>query len=222
VSAPIQAAIWLGILVSGVAFCVIVRRLGMPATYVRDFLHVGAGVWPLGWRWWPSPVGPIAIVAGALVGTTLVPTLSRQFRSVAAVRDSVSGGDERWTGLIAYVASFGVFTWLGLEDAMFPAAAALLALALGDGTGGAVGRRFGKHRFKVPWGKEKSLEGSLAVAALTAVGVLVAAAWFQAPVTLWSVVATSVAVSVMEALSPRASDNVIVPATAWVLLRLTT
>ena len=212
------AAIWVLVLAAGFAVCVALRALGVPRTYLRDLLHVGVGIWPLGWPFWKSVTFPIAVAGAGLAVTLAVPLAGRRIAAAARLRDSVSGEDEQWRGLVLYAASAAALTCAGMFTDPFPAAAGLLALALGDGIGGAVGRRFGRHRFALPFAKEKTVEGSAAVAVFAAIGVSLAARWFGAPVT-WPWIAAAGAVgSLAEALSPRGTDNVIVPAAVWALL----
>src|SRR5262249_60286906 len=159
----------------GVGVCVLLSGRGMPRTLVRDVLHVGAGVWPLGWAAWHSAAAPIAVAAVGCAGLLAVPVLAPRSGWASRVAAAVSGDDERWSGLALYGISALGMTVLAFERAAFPAAAGLLALALGDGLGGLVGRRWGRVRYRLPWAKSKSLEGSLAVAVFSAVGVLMAA-----------------------------------------------
>lgn len=210
-----QAALWLGVLTLGLLFCVLIHRLGVPNTYVRDLLHVGAGIWPLGWPFWHRAAVPISIALGATAGLLLVPTLAPRFRLLARLQQSVSGRDERWSGLVLYAASFAVMTWAGLRGNPFPAAAALFALALGDGIGGAIGRRFGRHFFNAPGGKRKSVEGSAAVAALSLVGAVLAAQYFRVQVSAVALVLLGLVAAIAEAASPQATDNALVPASVW-------
>ncbi len=207
--------IWLGALVAGVLACVGVRALGVASTYVRDLLHVGAGVWLLGWPAWDGDALPIAIVGTVAVGTALVPLVGRQIGAVARFEHSVSGGDERWSGLVLYTFSYALLTAVGMTGRMFPAAAGLAALSLGDGVGGAVGRRFGRRHYQPPWGKEKSLEGSAAVAAAATVAVLIVAAICGAQVSVNQAVALGLVAAVTEGLAPRGTDNALVPAAVW-------
>lgn len=212
--------LWLAVLGAGLGACVLLARWGVPRTHVRDLLHVGAGSWVLGWPWWPGPTAPIAITLVAFIGGVLVPVLASRVRALEKLRSAVAGADEQWSGIVLYVLSFGVFTAVGLWRSPFPAAAALLALALGDGIGGAVGLRFGRTRYRVPWAKPKSVEGTLAVAVMSAVGIAVASRWFDAPVALPVLLGASVIAAVFEALSPRASDNLLLPASVWTVLVL--
>lgn len=211
--------VWMVLLLAGTAFCVLARRSGVPATYVRDLLHIGAGVWPLGWTLWTAPQAPVGLAVAGAATTLLVPLLSRKTAALALFRESISDKDERWDGVALYGLSFAVFTTLGLRLAPFPAAAALLALALGDGIGGAVGRRFGRLRYRPPGAKTKSLEGSVTVALLSMAGVLIASLRFGVPLTPGRLAAAGLLAALVEAWSPRSTDNLTVPAAVWLFLR---
>lgn len=214
--------LWVAVLGTGLAAIVVLHRLGLRSTYARDLLHIGTGVWVLGWPAWSRPHLPVALVCLAFAATALVPVASRRVAVAARLEQSVTNGDERWVGLVWYTFAYALGTWVGLVYTVFPAAAALLALSLGDGIGGAVGRRFGRLRYRVPWSKPKSLEGSLAVATMAAAGAALASVWLGVPVGVGGVIAIGLASAVAEALAPRGTDNILVPAAAfgvamWVL-----
>jgi dolichol kinase len=215
-----QAALWCALLVSGLGAAIVVHRLGLPRTYVRDLLHVGAGLWILGWPHWHGAVAPVTIVGVVAVATAAVPWISRRVRIAARLRDAVADEDERWEGLERYTLAVLFLTLVAMAFDPFPAAAGVAALALGDGVGGAIGRRFGRHFYFAPGGKRKSLEGSVAVAVMATIGVGVAAAWFGADVTAGHVVAAGVVAAFAEALAPAATDNLYVPLTVWLALLL--
>jgi dolichol kinase len=206
------AVLWVGILLGGLAVAGGLARRGLRRTHVRDLLHVGAGVWPLGWPYWHGLLAPLCIVWAAFFAMALVPTLAVRFAWATRVRDAVSGEGEAFSGLVLYTLSVAVLTTVGLWKAPFPAAAALLALALGDGVGGAVGLAFGRHRFNVPGAKVKSLEGTLAVAVFSTLGVLLAARWFSVSLAFGVAGLVGVLAALAEAVSPRATDNVVLPA----------
>jgi phytol kinase len=209
--------VWLLVLAAGVGACILARHLGLRTTYARDLLHVGAGVWVLGWPLWHGIAAPALIVCAAAAATAAVPFVARRSRLAAKVRDTFSDGDERWRGLVFYTVSYAVFTLVGLTRGAFAAGAALLALSLGDGLGGAVGRRFGAHRFRVPGGKQKSIEGSATVALAAAAAVLLAAWSAGAEVPVWTAAGLGFGAALAEALAPRGTDNLIVPITVWAL-----
>ncbi len=213
------AALWLGVLGGGLGLAVTLHRMGVRATVVRDVLHLGAGVWVFGWPFWNGVTAPIALTLGALVALALVPAVARRSRRVRRLMVSVTGDDERWGGLVLYATASATLTAIGLLSRQpAPAAAGLLALALGDGLGGAIGSRFGRHTFRVPAAKRKSLEGSLTVALAGTLGIVIAAGYFG---QTWSpsVVAVAGAVAAaVEALSPRGTDNVAVPLAVWAVL----
>jgi dolichol kinase len=200
-----------GVLGVGLGGAIALARLGVPRTYVRDLVHVGTGVWVLGWPLWTSPVLPIAI-------TTVAAALA--LAGPRPLREALSGEDERWSGVAIYVVAYAVFTAAGFLDRTFPAAAGLLALSLGDGIGGAVGRRFGRHRFRGPGAKEKSVEGSLTVTIMAAAGVALAALVCGAAPSVALVVGAALVAGTSEALAPRGTDNAVVPAAVWLFLRV--
>lgn len=213
-------AAWLAVLVAGLGVCVALHRLGLATTYVRDLLHVGAGVWVLGWPLWRTPLVPIAITTAAMVAICALPLVSARLPLAARLQSSISDEDERWTGIALYTVAFAWMTPLGLLRTPFPAAAALLALSLGDGIGGAVGRRFGAHTYRFAGAKQKSFEGSAAVAVGAALAIVVAARLFGVAPGALLVAGTALVAALAEALSPRATDNLFVPAIVWLLLSL--
>lgn len=216
----LQALLWIGILFAGLALVAALRKAGrLPSTYARDLLHVGAGSWVFGLPFWHSPAFPIAISAGATLLLALVPLLGRTLPLFAALEESVTGADERWTGLVLYALSFTAMTALAFE-APFPAAAALLALALGDGIGGLIGRKLGRHFFATPGGKRKSWEGTAAVAIAAAIGAWLASIYLGAGAAAPVLIGIGLVAAAAEALSPRASDNLLVPASAFLFARI--
>jgi dolichol kinase len=215
-------AIWTAVLGAAAGGCLLLRGLGLPSTYVRDLLHVGAGIWVLSWRWWDGDALPVALVATVAIAIAVMPALATRSAIAARFQRSVAEGDERWSGLVLYTLSYATLTVVGLTGDPFPAAAGLLALSLGDGIGGAVGRRFGTVRYRAPWGKTKSLEGSLTVAIMAAVAVMLAARLFDASIAAPAVIAIAAVAAIAEGLAPRASDNALLPAAVWAITEVLT
>jgi dolichol kinase len=211
--------LWIGVLLAGLSGGLLLRRIGLAATYVRDLLHVGAGTWVLGWPFWRSWIPPSALAIASAGLLAAAPLLARRAGPLRHLVTSMSGGDEEWGAVALYGASFAGLTLLGLGlGVAFPAAGALLALALGDGIGGLVGRRFGRVRYAAPGGKTKSLEGSAAVALGAGLGVALAAAWLGERPGALAVAGAGVAASLAEGLSPRATDNAFVPGVVYAFL----
>ena len=204
-------AVWLGVVGAGLSACLALKWLGVATTYVRDLLHVSAGIWIAGWPHWDRPTLPIVIACVAVIGIGLVPAMAEHVRLAARMRDAVSGGDERWDGLVHYGGSYAVLTAIGLTLAPFPAAAGCLSLSLGDGIGGAVGRKLGRHHYRT-WGKTKSYEGSRAVGVAAAIGVTLAARLCDQPIALATVLGLGALAALAEAMAPRGTDNLLVPA----------
>jgi phytol kinase len=210
--------LWSVVFAGGLGVCLWLAGSGLSRTYVRDVLHVGAGVWPLGWGAWQSPWPPAAVATVGFALLLAVPLVGRRVTPARSLERAVSGDGEAWSGLVLYGLSAAVLTAVGLLGrSPFPAAAALLALALGDGLGGLVGRRWGKHRYRVPWAKTKSVEGTLVVAVFAAVGVAIAGLWFGVSLPVGRVLGAGVVAAVAESVAPRATDNVLVPLAVWLV-----
>ncbi len=211
--------LWSAVFAGGLGACLWLSDRGLPRTYVRDVLHVGAGAWPLGWKAWHSPWAPVLVALTGFGLLLVVPLLGRQIAAARALERAVSGEDEAWSGLVLYgLSAAGLTAVAFFFNAPFPAAAGLLALALGDGIGGLVGRLWGKHRYRVPWAKLKSVEGSVAVAMLAALGTGMAGLLFEVPLSASRVLAASLAAAVAEAVAPRATDNLLVPLAVWLVM----
>ncbi|HET9752342.1 MAG TPA: hypothetical protein VFP52_05255 [Myxococcales bacterium] len=219
-SDALLVVLWIALAVAAFAACMAARRAGVPVTYLRDLIHVGAGLWPLGWPLWHGALAPVALALAGTAATWAMPALSNRGGTAARIRQSVSDGDERWAGLQLYAASFAAGTVLAFAARPFAPAAALLALALGDGVGGAIGRRFGRRFYAARGGKRKSLEGSAAVAVLCAAAVALAAARFGVSTSAGTIALAGLCGALAEALAPAGTDNVLLPAAVGLVLFL--
>ena len=210
--------LWSAVFAGGLGVCLWLARRGLPRTYVRDVLHVGAGVWPLGWAAWESPWPPIGVAAVGFALLLCVPLLGRRVGSARSLERAVSGEGEAWSGLVLYGFSAAALTTVSLLGrSPVPAAAGLLALALGDGMGGLVGRLWGTHRYRMPWAKTKSVEGTLVVAVFASLGAAIGGLWFGVPLPVGRVLGAGLAAAIAEAVAPRATDNLLVPLAVWLV-----
>jgi len=215
------AASWTAVLLAGFGAVALLHRAGLPRTYARDLLHVGAGVWIVGWPWWKGALAPLLLVWTVFALAAALPIVMSRVRMLQKAHDSVAGEGERWAGIVAYAASMAALSTLALGlHQVAPSAFAVAALCAGDGLGGLVGRRFGRRRFRLPWSKAKTWEGTAAVFLFSALGIVLAQAALSLPVR-WEAAALLGAVSAAaEAVAPRASDNVVVPAAVAVVALL--
>ena len=208
--------LWTAGLGLGFAAVALLHRAGLPRTYARDLLHVGAGVWIAGWPWWKGPHVASLVAWGTFCVVAGVPFLAPRLRWIGKAHDSVAGGGEQWSGIVAYAGSFAVLTTLALAfHQVAPAGAAAAALCVGDGLGGLVGRRFGRFRYQLPWSKSKTWEGTAAVAVFSALGIGLALRLLARPAEWETIAVLGVIGAAAEALAPRAWDNVTVPAAVF-------
>lgn len=212
----VLASGWLAMLLVGFAVVVLLHRRGLPRTTARDLLHVGAGIWVAGWPWWAGWIVPVVFVGVVFGATAMVPVLAPRSRLLRRIHDSVAGEGERWAGLVAYTGAFAALTALALGARLTaPAACAAGALCLGDGIGGLIGRRFGRHRYSIPWSKGKTWEGTIAVAVFSVIGIVLASVAAAVPFRGTAVLLLALVSAGVEAVSPRAWDNALVPAAVF-------
>lgn len=230
------ALFWTFLVTAGLAAAVVLRGRGVPEARVRDLLHVGAGVWVFGWPAWERAWVAIAIPWAAVAVLATLPLLGgsgpgpSRHGSATRVVDAVTSEDERWGGLVLYALAFALLTTVALGTPLGagPAAGALLALAWGDGLGGAAGSRFGRRAYHLPWAKRKTWLGSAVVAAGTMAGVLAWSGWtawvagdsFLTPggSGLLTVAGAGLVAAAAEAMAPRGTDNLVVPMGVFVWL----
>lgn len=215
-----QLLIWIGILGFGVAFCLATKRLGLKTKYVRDFLHVGTGLWVFGLKFWQGKAVPIAVVGFAFILVVFLPSIMKKVRSFEEFHKAVSDDEELWSGIVMYVFSYFAFTAIGLYIDVFAAACALGILSVGDGLGGLIGSTFGKAGYTLPWSKKKTWLGSFTVAAGAFIAILIITWWYQESYLYCKFAILSISCAIVEGLSPRATDNITIPCTAFLLMKI--
>jgi phytol kinase len=208
------------------------RAAGVPQELTRKLVHVGAGMWVFGvlalfdhWQWGVLPF------ATFILGNYLFYRY-RLFRSMDE-GDSTPG---TVYFAIAITLLFGIF-WrpASAGDHAPIAAAGAMALTWGDATAALVGRRYGQHRYTIA-GETRSWEGSIAMLAAAGLAMYLALTLLPgsalAPLAprpspaaaLLASLAGAAAATLVEAVSPRGTDNLSVPlvaaAIAWLVLGL--
>lgn len=185
----------------------------------RKAVHLGMGTVCLGFPWIfsaPEPVWVLALLAGAALGAVrMVPGLRARFGGVLGGVERASLGEIYFPFSVALV-----FTLAKGDRAIFCAAVAILTYA--DAAGALVGQRWGRTRYPAVE-STKSLEGSAAVLLVTwfcVVAILVGLegmAWPRA-VLMGGIVGLFAAL--VEAVSWRGLDNLLLPVVALAQLRV--
>ncbi len=115
-----------------------------------------------------------------------------------------------------------MFTALALLFFTTPVVIAIgiLPLAYGDGLGAVIGRKFGKHPYRII--DKKSFEGSAAVFLGTALALLAGMVFYGIPLydAAWKAALIGIAVAVIEGVTPKGLDNLAIPVSAVALFLL--
>ncbi len=174
---------------------------GVSSNTLRELTHTSMGVWPLLWFLFNDYLWATSVPLIVTIMLALAPK---------SIRRTFSEGDEKHIGLVFYAFSFTVVTYFFFMR--YEGAAAIFSLAFGDGLGGLIGSRYGKHRYKIPWVKEKSIEGSLTVFFLSMLSIAISQVIFVGHlISLPLVVLGGIFVTFIEAISPYHSDNLTIP-----------
>lgn len=194
--------------------CDLVRRAGWaPVEATRKAVHVAVGIWIFPtlflfhhWQWALLP--PLVFA--------LLNALSLRFRFFGAIEVA-----ERSWGTVLFPLSFALlialFWRIGRPEI---AASGLMAMTWGDAMASVVGRAFGRRAYAV-WGQRRTWLGSLAFVAWTALTVTLTLrflARYTPPIALAHGCLAGLAGALVEALSPRGTDNLTVPLATGLLL----
>ena len=176
---------------------------------MREIVHITMGVW--GVLWFLFDTQAMATLLTAIVTTFLI-------LAPRNVRSLFSGGEERHIGLILYSIMFTVITALFWKTRI--GSLSIFTLAFGDGFAGLIGKRYGKHKIKVFWSKVRSVEGSISFFVATIFSWLLAWLIYGGSLYLIPMLIFALAMSIVEALSPPHTDNVLIPLFAIVFYYL--
>jgi phytol kinase len=198
------AAVWL-LLVLSTAWWVN-RDANSDPEIVRKIVHIGAGHVIL-IAWWldiPAKVGIIAAVLASAV--TLLSYL-------LPILPGINSVGRQSLGTFFYAVSIGILVaWFwDLQQPQY-AALGIMIMSWGDGLAALIGKRFGKHKYKI-FGAQKSWEGSLT---MTIASYIVSSLILLGTVgNSWQTWAISILVAIiataLEAFSFLGIDNLTVP-----------
>ena len=191
------------------------KRWGLPAEVRRKSVHIGMGLSTLPFPWLFSSWIPVAILCTlSLVALTIWKRFDKH---------TLHGVDRKSEGDLWFPAAVILVFWMA-NDGKTPVLflVPMLVLTLADASGALIGVPYGKNRFQVLSGS-KSIEGSALVFLITFlsvhVPVLLMTEVGRAESLLIGVVLALV-VMLIEAVSVRGLDNILVPVfTVWLLSR---
>lgn len=193
----------------------VARRRGVARSATRKIVHVGVGTWIVpSFLLYSTWVWPALLAAGFV----LVNALSLRYGWIASME-----GERRNVGTILYPLSFALLV-MGCWGTRWQAVGAggVLVMAYGDAAASLVGRRWGRHVYRVA-GHPRSVEGSAAMFLVSWAAVL-AGFWAFGRVPDSQLVLTAAVVAAvatgLEAVSLFGFDNLLVPLGAAGVLAL--
>jgi phytol kinase len=187
------------------------RRLGnYPPDLTRKIIHIGVGAWALPTAllfdspWWAALCPGVFVILNAI---------SYRFRLMDVIEEEGTGS----AGTIYFPLSFAALILiLWPLDGKAASVAGLYAMAFGDASASIIGRRFGRHRYRLA-GVQKSWEGTGAMFLFSTVFILLGTWPLLGAPALVASLAAGIAATVAEAPAGRGLDNLTVPASAGVV-----
>ena len=200
----------------------LISRISQKAS--RKFLHAMIGNLPFVIPFFTANIYPALVAAPFIIVTFIASPLS-PFKSVSARMKGLAEITEEGhhLGLVFYAISYTVLALL-FASRPYVIAAGILPMAYGDSAASLIGERYGKTKYKLT--ATRSLEGSAAMFVTGFVSVVVSLAFFSALYSFslhdWIFPALVVAAvtTLVEAVSPKGSDNLTVPALGALTLLL--
>jgi phytol kinase len=205
---------WKGLLIS-YAYIFMVLALGegirawknYPSDFTRKCIHIGVGFWGLIAYWtdlsyWAALIPPASFILINLVS----------FRW--SLLKSMELEDKSNLGTVYYPISLTILLALfWKEGTRIIPMTALLIMALGDGFASITGRKWGKHALPSPV-RKKTVEGSIAMWVFSAAAVVLVnglVLFVPWPTVILRALILATLATVVEAASPRGTDNLTVP-----------
>ncbi len=183
----------------------------------RNLLHILAGLWGLLWLFFQSQILATALAGASFLVLLTIGLIRSRFPSLDGLTSSFAWGKEGIWGVVSFAFALTIITYF-LWPFKEIGTACIFALALGDGMADAVGRRWGRIRYKLPWNKGKTLTGSLACFSFSVVGIYLSFALFKAPLDFYLFLGGGFLCALVEAISPSQTDNLFIPLTLTIFL----
>ncbi|RLE58331.1 MAG: hypothetical protein DRJ32_06625 [Thermoprotei archaeon] len=187
-------------------------KLGLKPFFTRKVIHINTGhwifLWPLYDHWYALVIPPLTFV--------VINYISYKKELIKAMeRKEKAGG----LGTVYYAFSMaliaGLFWYLGKP---WIGAVGAIVMAWADGVADLFGRRYGKHKYTII-GSTKSIEGSLAFLVFGFLATFISLAIYSnigmfeggfSEILLISIISSLIGM-IIEAISPKGTDNITVP-----------
>jgi dolichol kinase len=194
----------------------VITRAGLldPKTN-RKFLHAMIGNLPLIMPYFTESIYPV-LVASPFILVTFLATPYSPFPNLLSRLGSLGDLTEEGhsTGLVLYAVSYTILAYLyGMTP--YIVAAGIFPMAYGDSIAALVGVNYGKTKYHLF--EEKSIQGSIGMFLGSFLSLLLGMIYFSSiygfsfTEQIVPVLVVSLITTILEALSPRGLDNVLVP-----------
>ena len=181
----------------------------------RKFLHAMIGNLPLIMPYFTQAIYPVLVASPFIIVTFLAtpyspfPNLLNRLGSLGELTE-----EGHSTGLVLYAISYTLLAYLfGMSP--YIVAAGIFPMAYGDSSAALIGARYGKTKFRLF--EEKSVQGSIGMFLGSFLSLIFGMMYFSGIYgfsftgQLVPILAVSLVTTVLEAVSPRGLDNILVP-----------
>ena len=182
----------------------------------RKFLHAMIGNLPFIIPFFTASIYP-TLVAAPFILVTFIASPASPFKNISIKLKGLANLTEEGhhLGIVFYAISYTILALL-FASKPYVIAAGILPMAYVDSTASLIGEKHGRTKYKLV--VSKSLEGSIAMLLVSFVSFTLSLIFFSffysfSPLEhLVPALATALVTTVVEALSPKGSDNLMVPA----------
>jgi phytol kinase len=211
------------------------RRMNWGSEFTRRIVHLfaGAAIWTVPYYPHPWVATLVALTFVAMLALANHERFSRFFEAMARPEDLEHGSVR---GPLWYAVSITIltaaFTFTSYDNLYFVAAAAIHIMMFGDGMSAPIGMRYGAKSTRVIFGSKRSLQGCAAVFIFGFLGALLAF-WFFGILNygvfvsgsdiLWTqmlllALAGAITATIVEAISPKGTDNILLPLITCIIM----
>ena len=213
------------------------RKLNLGSDFTRKIVHLfaGAAIWTV--PYYPNPWVATLVALTFTVMLALMNTdrLGRFFAAMARPEDLEHGSVRGpfWYAVSITVLT-AIFTFTGYEAFYFIPASAIHIMMFGDGMSAPIGMKYGKNHTRTIFGSKRSLQGCIALFFFGFIGVVVASWWFGIYSTqilvgpggiMWTEILIlafvgALTATLVELVSPKGTDNVLLPFASCIVMLL--